>query len=426
MQRKISITLPSMCPQASDFIQRLEPIRMTITNAVQNGNNPYAFIPNGKEVADIMSLVHEKKKFNVRMLIVIGIGGSNLGTMALQQAMPKACDPEIEIAYADTVDSDSIASMLNRATTLLTSGSEILVNLISKSGRTTESIANFELFLALLQKHRPDTYGSYIVVTTDHGSPLEDLARSMGWCTLTIPKVVGGRYSVFTAAGLFPLAIIGIDVRALLEGARAMLAASLEPANEAQHAAAWLFMLAQKGYTIANLFLFSNDLAACGAWWRQLIGESLGKACTQTGEKNGHPLVPIVSIGTTDLHSVGQLYLANILPIATLFVLVDHSDAAYVLPDYPIFEPVIPHIQKRSLDGIMHAIAMGVQRAYKAKELPFYTINLPEKNAFYLGQFMAHHIFTTIYLAQLLGVNAFDQPEVESYKKEVRDILASR
>ena len=414
-------------------LKKIEPMQNQIQASVGKGDQgPYAFayaIDDTATITHIKKTVEDKKKLNPTMLIAIGIGGSNLGTLAVQEALLGTLYNEsthgIKIYYADTVDTDYICSILELTENALKKGANILLNVISKSGNTTETVAIFELFLAQLKQYRPDTYADYIVCTTDNNSPLHVLATKSKWTTLTIPAHVGGRYSVFTAVGLFPLAMLGIDIDELLRGAQDMRNVCLHKENNpAAQTAAWLYALIQKNYSIANLFLFSNELRSCGAWWRQLVGESLGKAQTISDTTNTQPIMPIVSIGTTDLHSVGQLYFADITKIISLCVIVEQNKKKLSHPDYQDFESLVPHIQNTSTTHIMHAITTGVQKAYAHKNMPFCTLSLPEKNAYYIGQFLIYKMFETVYLAHLLEVNPFDQPEVEVYKKEVRAILA--
>jgi glucose-6-phosphate isomerase len=243
---------------------------------------------------------------------------------------------------------------------------------------------------------------------------------------LKIPAQLGGRFSVLSAVGLFPLCMIDIDIDQLLAGARYMRDICLSNEdNYAVQTAAWQYALLQQGYDISNLFLFSNELQSCGKWWRQLMGESLGKAQSIDGQKNEQTFVPTVSVGSTDLHSVGQLYLANVAKIITQFVVVEQNHFELMLPDYAkFFSPLVKDIQNKSLADIMRAIFSGVQKAYIKKDLPFCTVTFPEKNAYYIGQFLQYKMFEICYIAKLLNIDPFDQPEVETYKIETREILS--
>jgi len=183
--------------------------------------------------------------------------------------------------------------------------------------------------------------------------------------------------------------------------------------------------LFRQDYDLHNLFLFSSDLHALGDWWRQLYGESLGKEQKIDGQRLQKAIVPIVSMGTTDLHSMGQLYLADVAPIITTFVRIQTDRFDLQLPDYQqYFENLVANMQKKSLASIMNAIIDGIQKAYARRKLPFANITLPEESAFCIGEFLQLKMMEAVYLGYLLEVNPFDQPNVELYKKETREILA--
>ena len=416
-------------------LEKLAPEIKRMNQALQQKYDPpYAFVNlpvDKKMLANVQQVVDEKKKLNPCILIVVGVGGSNLGTMAVQQAvygvLYNDLDPLVKIYYADTVDTDYIHSILTIAEDCLKEGKHILVNVVSKSGKTTETIANFELFLQLLKTYRPNDYADYIVATTDRDSPLWQVATEAKWSVLEIPKTVGGRYSVMSPVGLFPLAMLDVNITELLHGAARMReqCVSTGADNYAAVSAAWEYALFRQDYDMHNLFLFSSDLHALGNWWRQLYGESLGKEQKIDGQRLQKAIVPIVSMGTTDLHSMGQLYLADVAPIITTFVRIQTDRFDLQLPDYQqYFEDLVANMQKKSLASIMNAIIDGIQKAYARRKLPFANITLPEESAFCIGEFLQLKMMETVYLGYLLEVNPFDQPNVELYKKETRKILA--
>ncbi len=415
------------------YIEQLTPEIAYLASAPNANEYAFVHLAHDKEIyKQVCALVDEKRDLHPCMLIVVGIGGSNLGTMAVQQALfgclYNDLDPSIQIYYADTVDTDYMHSILTIAEGYLKQGKHILVNVVSKSGKTTETLVNFELFLQLLKEYRPDDYADSIVVTTDKDSPLWQLAQQAAWKTIEIPPYVGGRYSVLSPVGLFPLAMIGVDIKELLEGAAysATQCVKQERTNPAAASAAWQYALCKKGYALSNLFLFSNELHGLGEWWRQLMAESLGKSTKRDGVPNKDALIPIVSLGTTDLHSMGQLYLANIAPIMTTFVTFEQEQFDYTVPDYAEqFDQLVANIQGKSVAGIMRTVVQGVKKAYKKQNLPYRTIILPEKTAYCVGQFLQQSMFEVVYVGYLLDVNPFDQPAVELYKQETRELLAN-
>lgn len=403
-------------------------------SAVSGYGSPYASLAlpsDASMVQRVKEIVREKKMLEPSVLVVIGIGGSNLGTQAVQEALlGKLYNqhlPFLKIYYADTVDSDYINDIALLVEQEFQKQHNVLVNVVSKSGATTETIANFEIFLLLLRKYYGEAAHEYIVVTTDKGSALWDLAQEERYVCLEIPKNVGGRYSVFSPVGLFPLGMLDVDIDQLLAGARLMLTACTHEDifnNPAALSAAIILSNYSAGFTIHDTFLFSVDLEGVGKWYRQLMGESIGKEMTKSGERREVGITPTVSIGSTDLHSVAQLYLGGPRDKCTTFIRVANNTSNCVVPEFERFDSLVPKIQGKPLAIIMDAIINGTQAAYKARQNPFMTVVLPEKTAFYLGQLMQFKMCEMIYLGFLLDVNPFDQPNVEAYKNETRKILA--
>src|SRR5579863_3493796 len=174
-------------------------------------------------ITKIQATVKATKNHQPTTLVVIGIGGSNLGTIAVLEALRGKFYNEhydIKTYFVDTVDSDNIDDIAQLVERELETGNNIIINVISKSGTTTETIANFEIFLEILKSHRPYNYHDFIVATTDQDSALWQLAEQQEFVRLAIPKNVGGRYSVLSAVGLFPLCFLDIDIEDLCMGAQ--------------------------------------------------------------------------------------------------------------------------------------------------------------------------------------------------------------
>lgn len=358
-------------------------------------------------------------------MIVVGIGGSNLGTQAIYDALfGKQGNSHFPLYFADTTDSDTIFYLLSLLKDLLGDDKHFLLTLISKSGTTTESIANFECFLELLKKHFPVHFAEYVTIITDKDSKLWHVAQKEQFACLEIPAQVGGRYSVFSSLGLFPLLCTGVNVELLRKSAQEMVAwccnADLAD-NPAARSAMTLAYYSQQGYVIHDTFLFDPALESLGKWYRQLMAESLGKK-NKANQANG--MTPTVSIGSTDLHSMAQLYLDGPANRITTFIKVAQSDHTVRVPRYNHFDTLVSGIQGASLQSIMEAIFLGVQRAYEKQELPFMTLTLAQKDAFSIAQCMQLKMCEIIYLGYLQQVNPFDQNAVELYKRETRKILA--
>jgi len=377
----------------------------------------------------VVAIAKEKKSLDPTILVVIGIGGSNLGTIAVLEALRGTFynrEQDIAVYFVDTVDADHSNDIAQVVEHELETGNNIILNVISKSGSTTETIANFEVFLKILKSHRPYNYHQFVVATTDKNSELWNLAQKEEFTLLTIPELVGGRYSVFSAVGLFPLCFLNINCKELLAGAQSgfEISTTTTASNYAALSATIITAHYNRGVVIHDTLLFSVALESLGAWYRQLSAESLGKAFNKNNELVNIGILPTISIGSTDLHSVAQLYLAGPHNRFTTFINVAHNAAQIMLPNYQEFESLVPHIQTKSLASIMNAILEGTKKAYFNDNRPFVSWTLPEKSAYSIGQLMQIKMLETMYLGYLLNINPFDQPEVEKYKKETRDILA--
>ena len=265
-----------------DLSKRLAPEIERVKAAYNTGyDSPYASLNlSGDQdmLLRVQAVIAHAHTLNPTALVVVGIGGSNLGTMAVQEALYGKFNNQkqnLKVYYADTVDADYINDILQLIAKELINNNKVIINLVSKSGATTETIANGELFIELLKQHCGDDYYRYVVVTTDKNSALWHLAVQEKYTCLEIPRLVGGRYSVLSAVGLFPLGLMGIDIEQLCAGARAMHGACTDSAiarNPATHSAATLFAHYQQRKTIHDTFLFSVNLEGIGKWYRQLMG----------------------------------------------------------------------------------------------------------------------------------------------------------
>lgn len=362
------------------------------------------------------------------LTIVVGIGGSNLGTLAVTQACRgryhNLFKPLDQVVFADTVDGASLQAILDTAQAHLQAGHKVVLNGITKSGTTLETAVNFELLVR--QLGAADSGKLSVVVTSDEGSKLEAQAEARGFHTLSIPKMVGGRYSVLSNVGLFPIALCGLDAAKLVAGAKAARERCLDDdlaANPASRMAHFLSFHRGFGKTIHDHFLFSNSLQGLGYWYRQLMGESVGKEHDLDGKEVNAGITPTVSIGSTDLHSMAQLYLAGPRDKTFRFVTLDRPSTDPGIPASKELESLLPHAGGRPASELMAAIWGGVQAAFRARYIPYTHITLPDAKESSIGQVMQAEMVEMMLLARLMNVNAFDQPAVEEYKSETRRLL---
>ncbi len=366
----------------------------------------------------------------LKYVFVVGIGGSNLGTKAVYDGLRGSLDYHSggnvpKIIFLDTVDGrflDNLHTILKRE---IKSKEEILVNIISKSGDTTETVTNFEILNSFLEDLVGDIKDS-VVVTTGRGSKLWDLAEEKKLKILEIPNKVGGRYSVFSAVGLFPLAVCGFDVDSLLLGAKNMrdicIVDDIEK-NPALISAILIYLYNKKDIKIHNTFFFNPELESMGKWYRQLMGESLGKKFDTNGNEVKSGITPIVSIGSTDLHSMAQLYFGGPMDKFTTFVYAQDDNRKISLPDSLSLGGLVEGIEGKDVFFMMKSILSGVKIAYKKNKLPYMEMRLNNINEYSLGQFLQFKMIEMMYIAHLIGIDAFDQPNVEDYKNETRSIL---
>lgn len=376
----------------------------------------FLYLPYDKRMlTKILELAEEKKSKDLKYVIVVGIGGSNLGAKAVYDAIHGYTDllekeRYPKMIFADTNDSDFISSLKGLIKNYILKPEEIAVVIITKSGETIETIANAEVIISSLKEKFGDYNERVIVITDNPPSELAYLAEEKRIDTIEIPQKVGGRYSVFSAAGLLPLALVGLDLNKLLEGARG-------DNYDAEVSATVLYLNLKEGKEINDLFVFHPELESLGKWYQQLIGESLGK-------NEDMNMLPTVSIGSTDLHSVGQLYLGGPKNRITTFV-TSKDDSDVKVPDRE-FPELVPSISGKTLSEIIDAISEGTKKAYSKEGLPFMEIVLDGISEHSLGEFMQFKMKEVLFLGQLLGIDVFNQPQVELYKKETRDILEDK
>jgi glucose-6-phosphate isomerase len=358
------------------------------------------------------------------VLIVIGIGGSYLGAKAALEFcghsfynnLPKKQRKTPEIYFAGT----------NISGTYLTHLLEVVgdrsfsVNVISKSGTTTEPAVAFRIF----KKKLEEKYGKAgarerIYATTDHArGALKTLADREGYETFVVPDDVGGRYSVLTAVGLLPIAAAGVDVDQLLKGAadaRAQFKSAPYRENAVLQYAAARNALYRKGKDIEMLVNYEPRLHFVAEWWKQLYGESEGK--------NGKGIFPASADFTTDLHSLGQYIQDGRRHLFETVLEIEKPEADIVLEAEPDDADGLNYLAGKTLDYVNKKAAEGTLLAHTDGGVPNLKISIPEATPYYLGQLFYFFEKACAVSGYLLGVNPFDQPGVEAYKKNMFRLL---
>lgn len=389
---------------------------------ISEGIETLGALPFVKEMACYQAhraIVQKIPQHTNSLIIVVGIGGSSLGAMAIISALNK--NSPADFYCADTVDTDHLALIQEKMQQAQNAQRPIFILIISKSGTTLETLANGQVLLSILQKYKPENWHKYCIFITDKHSPLWNIGLKLNSPTVEIPADVGGRFSVFSAAGLIPCHMMGIDTTQLIQGAQDMTSICQQPVekNPAALTALALYTNYFNGFTIHDTFIFSVLLEKYGAWYRQLLAESIGKKHDTNGKLVHYGLTPTTSLGTSDLHSVGQLNIAGPKNKYTTFITLEKHHTEIEIPKGVL----APHLAHHKLSALMRACAQGTMDVYQQEELPFNSVHLAKLNAYSLGSLMQHNMLMIVLLGRLFAINTFDQPEVEQYKIRARKAL---
>jgi glucose-6-phosphate isomerase len=348
----------------------------------------------------------------IKHLILIGIGGSNLGTEAVHALLGEG---KVQLHSLDTIAPYQIEALL-KSLKRVKKATDIAVCIISKSGGTAETVVNAGVVLEALEVQLGKSIYKQTICIGNPATTFLKAAKKMGARVVTMPEIVGGRYSVGTEVGLVPLALLGHNVDSFIEG---LLDASKEQFESVTaDNASRLYIYLTKKYTHYNFFAFEPRLYKLGAWYRQLQAESLGKTLTRKNKNTIKGFVPTITTAV-ELHSTGQLHMSGLLPTYTDFVTFDDDDCNFDIPKKGLSK----NYSKFNLQEVATAIYGGVIGAYQAKRLPYRTTIFDEELPYSVGLFMGMRMMETMYVAELLGINAFDQPNVELYKDKTREIL---
>lgn len=367
---------------------------------------PFAYDKN--ELSAILSTA-EKIRKQCEVLIVIGIGGSYLGAQAAISALRTETTPEIYFA------GQNLSGTYHKELLDKIRGKELCLCVISKSGTTTESSVAFSVLKdELYRKYGRDEAAKRIYAITDaeKGILREETTRE-GYVSFVVPDDIGGRYSVLTAVGLLPIAVAGVDIKAMLQGAEAAAKAAKESGADAAVLAAARIALYNRGKVIEVFEYYEPKLQFFAEWLKQLFGESEGK--------DGKGIFPAALQFSTDLHSMGQfLQDGNQIFFETVLNVLDPPD------DLIVPESAGELLAGRSMNAINQAAVEGVIAAHQATGVPILKVEIPALTPHYFGQLVYFFETTCALSGYLNGVNPFDQPGVESYKTEMRKVLKSK
>ena len=366
----------------------------------------------------------KKIQSDSEVLLVIGIGGSYLGARAaieflghsFYNVLDKDTRKTPEIYYCG----NSISSTYLKHLIDVVGDRDFSINMISKSGTTTEPAIAFRVFKQILEeKYGKEEAAKRIYATTDKAKgSLKNLSDEEGYETFVVPDDVGGRFSVLTAVGLLPIAVSGADIDKLMEGAASGRKRALEndfEDNDSLQYAAMRNILLRKGKSVEILANYEPAVHYVSEWWKQLFGESEGK------DQKG--IFPASVDLTTDLHSMGQFIQDGARIMFETVINVETSREEIIIGKEPVDLDGLNYLAGKSVDFVNKCAMNGTVLAHTDGQVPNFMVNIPEVNEFYLGELFYFFEFACGVSGYVLGVNPFNQPGVESYKKNMFALL---
>ncbi|HCT45285.1 MAG: glucose-6-phosphate isomerase [Phycisphaerae bacterium] len=379
---------------------------------------------------DQVQAVANESEGRFENLVVLGIGGSALGNIAIQSALnspvynllPHSQRPGPRVFVVDNVDPANLNAVLS-----VCDPRETLFNVVSKSGETAETASQFMIIRKILQDSVGSRWADHVVAITDpEKGTMRTICDKAGITTLPVPEGVGGRFSVLSPVGLFSAAMAGIDIEALLDGAKAMdERCSSEDATK-NPAAILAHLLVHLGNGAADMqpkpnhvmMPYANGLKLMGDWYAQLWAESLGKKSDKDGNEVFAGYTPISALGTTDQHSQVQLYREGPNDKVIGFCEVEDfgDDQSLTIPTGMGVE-AIEYLEGKRMVDLLNAEKRATEYALVDSQRPNYTIKFPKIDAHHIGEFIALWEIATAYAGLMLGIDAYDQPAVETGKK---------
>lgn len=356
-----------------------------------------------------------------QVFVAIGIGGSYLGARAVIEFLKsplynnlKKNTPDVYFA-GNNISASALSELLS-----ICEGKDVCINVISKSGTTTEPAIAFRVFRALLeQKYGKEGARSRIFVTTDRQKgTLKQFSDEAGYETFVVPDDVGGRFSVLTAVGLLPIAVAGIDIDELMAGAAEAMHEYSDPcleANQAYRYAALRNILYRKGKTTEILVGYEPYAAMFNEWWKQLFGESEGK------DQRG--IFPASVIFSTDLHSLGQYIQDGMRNLFETVISVEKDTVSYTIPNDPDNIDGLNFLSGMDMNQVKKTAMQATLLAHVDGGVPNLLIEMSDRSARTLGHLIYFFELACAISGYLLGVNPFNQPGVEAYKKNMFALL---
>ena len=387
-------------------------------------------------VIDDMSVVKEIEDFAKKVkgtytdIVVLGIGGSALGTICLQQSLRHLFENELvkrntpKLHVLDNIDPAlmlEVQDIINLKKTLFI--------VVSKSGGTPEILSQYMYFRKIVNTKKLIAKKHFVFITDTEKGLLREIANDEHIPAFAVPENVGGRFSVQTAVGLLPAALIGINIRKLLKGMQQMrdqFASENMSENLPFQLASMQYLLNQKGKVMNVIMPYSQRLIRLADWYRQLLAESIGKAKNDAGETVNVGITPINALGATDQHSQSQLYNEGPNDKFFMFIEVENLGKNVAIPNLLPKHNEVAFLKGISFNKLMATEKRAMADSYTKSDRPNITIHVPEVNEQSLGELFMLFEGATAFLGEFYGINAFDQPGVELSKQLTKKYLLEK
>lgn len=397
----------------------------------KRGNMKWRELPHNQ--AEVVAKIEETAQWvreEAEYFVVLGIGGSALGPIAVHQALrhlrynelPREKRDGPKLYVLDNVDPESMQALLD-----VIDLKKTVFNVITKSGSTSETMSQLLIATDLLKKEVGQDISRHLIATTDkEKGNLIKIAREENLTTFIVPDGVGGRFSELCPVGLLAAAVCGIDIRELLAGAAYMDELTQNPeifSNPACVLGALQVLAMHKGQNIHVMMPYADSLKYISDWYAQLWAESLGKRVSLTGEEVHTGQTPVKALGVTDQHSQVQLYAEGPFDKIVTFLGVEKYRTETPIPEGYAHIPDVHFLSGHTHSELIHAEQAATAYALTKSGHGNYTITLPEVNPFTIGELLYMFEIQTAFAGELLGIDAFDQPGVEEGKKGTYALL---
>ncbi|MCQ2568924.1 MAG: glucose-6-phosphate isomerase [Candidatus Saccharibacteria bacterium] len=405
---------PSKLIDESLYQEKIEEARSYVARAQQDDFGGWVDLPKDYDRDEFARIKAAAEKINLDSdyLVCIGIGGSYLGHRAVIEALGGE-KGRTKILYTG----NSLSPRMLQKVVAELGDKDFSVNVISKSGTTTEPAVAFRIFKRMLiDKYGEEEAAKRIYATTDaNKGALHDEAVAKGYEMFVVPDNIGGRYSVLTAVGLLAIAAAGIDIDKLMDGALEERAALISDGGAAAEYAAMRNILLEKGYDIEILANFEPQFVQFNEWWKQLFGESEGK--------EGKGIYPASVVDSTDLHSMGQYIQEGRRALFETFVEVSAEYDGVKVPEFTENLDGLKYLEGKEMDYINKTANAATREAHMAGGVPVLEVVMPDIDERSLGGLIYFFEMSCALSGFTLGVNPFNQPGVEAYKNRMFELL---